>query len=78
MNYTSLISDEEFFIYSRLREIWNNLAKEKRMPFYPILEYEHLAEISIKKLKTEKELMMIPGIGNDRVETDGCLFLLDI
>lgn len=77
VDYKEILSDEEFSIYSRLREIRNGVARDKGLPFYAIFKNEHLAEIARKRPKTLNELMKISGIGNAKAEKYGSLFLLD-
>jgi len=70
-DYKELLAEEEFKIFSRLREIRKALAAEDGVPAYMIFTDEELAEIVKQKCTLATDLLKIKGIGDKKVEKYG-------
>lgn len=67
VDYKQVLSEGQFAVFSRLREIRKALAGEDGVPAYAVFTDEELAGISRLDVLTEKSLSMLPGIGEKKI-----------
>ena len=71
IDYKKVLSDDDFALYSKLREWRNDLATKKGMSFYVIFDNKQIAEIAKKRISEKSELIKISGIGEGKVSKYG-------
>ena len=71
VDYRSVLSQEDFELFSQLREERKKLAEQAGLPVYAVVNNAHLAQIAMQKPKTPSELMKIDGIGKGKCEKFG-------
>jgi superfamily II DNA helicase RecQ len=75
IDYREVLSEEDFLVYSQLRE-WRKIrAGEKSRPVYTLFNNEQLASIATRRPETVAELGKIPGIGKGRLKEYGAEIL---
>ncbi len=75
IDYKEVLSDEDFSLFSYLREVRKEIASSQGLPIYVILTNAQLAELAQKKPKSLAELGKIQGIGQGKCEKFGQFFL---
>ncbi len=70
-DYKQVLSEPQFAVFSRLREIRKGLAGEDGVPAYAVFTDEELANIARLPELTEKALATIPGIGEKKISRYG-------
>lgn len=70
-DYKLLLPEEQFAVFSRLREIRKVLAAEDGVPAYAVFTDEELSNIARLEELTEKGLASIGGIGEKKIERYG-------
>ncbi len=68
IDYREKLSDEDFMMFSRLRDLRKALAEKEGVPVYAIFTNAQLAEIVENKIKNRQELSSIQGIGKSKIE----------
>ncbi|MBQ7062919.1 MAG: HRDC domain-containing protein [Bacteroidales bacterium] len=71
VDYKTVLDENTFAVFSRLREIRKALAAEDAVPAYAVFTDAELAEISKLQQLDEKTLLTLKGIGSARVEKYG-------
>lgn len=71
VDYKSVLSDEDFALFVKLRDWRKTAADVEAVPVYTIFTNEQLAEIVKRKAKTKSALQEIGGIGEARVKKYG-------
>ena len=71
VDYKQVLSEPEFVMFSRLREIREALATEDGVPAYAVFTDEELAGIVRLKELTEKDMQSVPGIGEKKIARYG-------
>jgi superfamily II DNA helicase RecQ len=74
IDYKELLSENDFAIYSKLREMRKTCAKEQNIPLYMIFTNEQLVEMIHKKTATVSDLEKINGVGKSKIDTYGGKF----
>ena len=75
IDYKEVLSDEQFAVFSRLRDLRKSLAEREAVPAYAIFTNEQLAAMVRGKVQTMSELAKIEGLGESRVKKYGEAFL---
>lgn len=75
IDYKEVLNDDDFSIYSQLRELRKTLAGQEATPPYNIFTNEQLANIVRQNIKSKTDLLSLEGIGPMRVEKYGDLFI---
>lgn len=75
VDYKTVLSPEDFAVFSRLREARKKLSEERSLPVYAVLTNEQLAEIARRRPSSVSALKEIEGIGDSRAATFGPAFL---
>ena len=65
------LSDAEFVVFSRLRDVRKSIAEQDGVPVYTIFTNAQLAEMVRKSIASLADLASIEGIGKARVEKYG-------
>jgi ATP-dependent DNA helicase RecQ len=65
------LTAEQFEVFSALRNLRNEKAKEEGVPAYRIFSNEHLATMVRGSVTTRKELAAIKGVGQATIDKYG-------
>ena len=68
VDYKEILNNEDFILFSRLREVRKKLAEENGLPVYAVFTNEQLSDIAQKRPKNLSEFMKIEGIGQGKAE----------
>ena len=68
VDYKSVLSDDDFNNFARLRELRNTLAKQQGRPAYAIFTNEQLANMVTESVTSKTQLSDIDGVGSARIE----------
>lgn len=71
VDYKEVLSEEDFKVYSGLREVRKKLADEAGMPVYSVCTNSQLSEIVKTKPRSLADLKLISGIGEARADKFG-------
>jgi len=75
VDYKEVLSEAEFALYARLRELRKAMAEKEAVPAYAIFTNEQLAKMVTAKMTTATALESIDGVGPARVAKYGDHFL---
>jgi len=75
VDYREILSEADFAVFSRLRDVRKRIAEEKGVPVYAIFTNQQLAAMATGKPKTVTALEKIDGIGKGKTEQYGEDFL---
>lgn len=75
IDYREVLAEEDFAVYSALRDVWKKLAEQEGVPVYTIATNEQLAEIVTKKTITKNKMSEIQGMGEKKLEKYGGHFI---
>jgi len=70
-DYRDLLSEEDFAIYARLRNLRKELAQREAVPAYAIFTNEQLATIVRERVSSVEQLGAISGVGTSKVQKYG-------
>ena len=71
VDYRQVLSNSEFAVFSRLREIRKMLALDDGVPAYAVFTDEELAGVARLPELTESTISSIPGIGEKKIARYG-------
>jgi superfamily II DNA helicase RecQ len=75
VDYREVLSEADFALYARLRELRKALAEAAGVPPYAVFTNEQLAEVVTRKVASLAALAGIEGVGPARVEKYGAAIL---
>ena len=75
IDYKTVLSPEQFELFSVLREERKRIANAEGVPIYTIFTNEQLAEMVRGPIRTLDEMAQIEGLGPARLEKHGARFL---
>lgn len=75
VDYKEVLSEEDFAVYSRLRERRRELAEKEAVPVYAVCTNEQLAEMAKRRATTPAGLQEIEGFGEAKAAKYGASFL---
>ncbi|MDA3886653.1 MAG: HRDC domain-containing protein [Candidatus Delongbacteria bacterium] len=75
IDYKTVLSEEHFKIFSKLREIRKEIADQEAIPAYAVFSDKELADISKLEAVTLSKIKTIEGIGEKKVEKYGQKFI---
>ena len=75
IDYREVFNPVEYAFFDKLRNLRKELAEKSGIPVYAVFTNDQLAAMVKKPPKTEKDLLLIPGIGESRVKQYGEVFL---
>jgi superfamily II DNA helicase RecQ len=68
VDYKTILSPEEFVVFSRLRELRKELAQTEAVPVYALFTNEQLAQMVQRRCRSKTDLAQIEGIGESKVD----------
>ena len=71
MDYKEVLNEDQFAVFSKLREIRKSIATEDAVPAYAVFTDAELADISKLAIVSEKNVMQIKGIAEKRMAKYG-------
>ena len=75
VDYRKVLDEQTFQKFSKLREIRKKVAADEGISAYIVFTDEELAQIAKLEVVTAKELLMIKGVGEKKVERFGQFFI---
>jgi superfamily II DNA helicase RecQ len=70
-DYKEILSEADFAIFAKLREVRKAIAQSEAVPVYTIFTNEQLAQMASSKATTRAALAKIDGLGDARLEKYG-------
>ena len=74
IDYREKLSEVDFAIFSKLRDLRASCAKEHNTPLYTVFTNEQLVEMIHRKTTSIAKLKQIPTVGKSRVDAYGEVF----
>jgi len=74
-DYKEILSEEDFAVYAKLRDLRKELAERDGVPVYAVFNNKQLAEMVQGRVTTKAALQAISGVGKARAEKYGTPFL---
>jgi superfamily II DNA helicase RecQ len=74
IDYKERLSEADFAIFSKLRDVRTSCAKEHNIPLYSVFTNEQLVEMISRKISDISGLKQIPGVGKNKIDTYGDVF----
>jgi superfamily II DNA helicase RecQ len=71
VDYKEVLSDEDFKVFVRLREVRKQLAAKEAIPVYAVCTNGQLAEMARSRPATATEMKKIDGFGDAKAEKYG-------
>ena len=71
IDYREVLSEEDFAIFAKLRDLRKKLAEASGVPVFAVYTNEQLAQMVQKKCNSKTSLMSINGIGDKKIEQYG-------
>ncbi len=71
IDYKQVLTEDEFALFSRLRDLRKELAARESIPVYAIFTNEQLSEMAKKKVRTKADLQKIAGVGEAKITKYG-------
>lgn len=68
VDYKTILSPEEFEIFSRLRQLRKDLAQSEAVPVYALFTNEQLAQMVQRRCRSNSDIAAIEGIGDSKIE----------
>jgi superfamily II DNA helicase RecQ len=75
VDYREVLNEEDFAVYSELRELRKQLAQQESVAVYVVFTNEQLAEMVQQRVATKADLERIVGAGSARIGKYGEQFL---
>jgi len=71
IDYREVLSEEDFSVYSTLRELRKQIAETNAVPVYAVFTNEQLSEMVKKRIVSKNALSKITGVGDKKVNAYG-------
>jgi superfamily II DNA helicase RecQ len=68
IDYKTILSPDEFTIFSLLRELRKELSQQEGVPVFALFNNEQLAQMVQRRCSTKADLLGIEGIGEAKVD----------
>ena len=75
VDYRQVLSDEDFAVFAKLRDLRKRIAEREGVPAYALFTNEQLAAMVQQRVRSATALGDLPGVGDGRVEKYGEPFL---
>jgi superfamily II DNA helicase RecQ len=75
IDYREKLSEEDFIIFSQLRDLRKSLAEKEGMPVYAVFTNAQLAQMVEMRIVNKQGLFSIQGVGESKVEKYGAAFI---
>jgi len=74
-DYKQMLSETDFAVFTRLRDLRRSLAESEGVPVYAVFSNEQLAKFAQNRPQTKAELEKVDGVGGARSEKYGAKVL---
>jgi superfamily II DNA helicase RecQ len=71
VDYREKLSEADFEVFRRLRELRKQMADEEKVPVYNVFTNAQLAQIAERRVQTRAALEGVEGVGQARLEKYG-------
>jgi superfamily II DNA helicase RecQ len=78
VDYRTILSEEDFSVFARLRSLRKRLADQEGVPVYSIFNNKQLALLVTERVSTAAGLQQIRGVGGERLAKYGDVFLSEL
>lgn len=68
IDYKTILSPDEFTIFSLLRDLRKELSQQEGVPVFALFSNEQLAQMVQRRCSSKADLLSIDGIGESKVE----------
>ena len=68
IDYKTILSPEEFAVFSQLRDFRKEAAQSEAVPVYAVFTNEQLALMVQRRCQSKSDLLKIEGIGDAKIE----------
>ncbi|UJS23111.1 HRDC domain-containing protein [Thiothrix winogradskyi] len=75
IDYKEVLNDDDFIVFSRLRELRKTIAERDGIAAYNVFTNEQLAAIVQRRISSKTALMEADGIGQTRADKYGDAFI---
>ena len=75
IDYKDVLSESDFVIFSKIRDLRKELAMAESIPVYTICTNEHLSQMVQNRCSTLSSLQQISGFGEAKIQKYGKRFL---
>jgi len=75
IDYREKLSEEDFIIFSQLRDLRKSLAEKEGVPVYALFTNAQLAQMVEMRIVNKQGLFSIQGVGESKVEKYGAAFI---
>jgi len=75
VDYKEILSESDFKVFVRLRDVRKELAARDAAPVYAVCTNEHLAEMAKRRVSSLAEIQQIDGFGEAKTEKYGEAFI---
>jgi len=75
VDYKEVLSEDDFVVYAKLRELRKQIAEELSIPVFAIFTNEQLAQMTRRSVDSITQLQEIDGIGPKKADAFGERFL---
>jgi superfamily II DNA helicase RecQ len=67
IDYKEVLSEKEFAVFSKLRDIRKHVAAEENIPLYAVFTNEHLAVMVKNRIATVQQMRDLNGVGESKI-----------
>ncbi|RFC52445.1 MAG: Superfamily II DNA helicase RecQ [Verrucomicrobia bacterium] len=78
IDYKELLTEADFAVFARLRDLRKTVSEKAAIPAYSIFTNEQLAAMVTGKVDSLTAMGSIPGVGAARIEKYGAAFLASL
>jgi superfamily II DNA helicase RecQ len=75
IDYKEVLNDDDFIVFSRLRELRKTIAERDGIAAYNVFTNEQLAAIVQRRISSKTALLEVDGIGQTRADKYGDVFI---
>lgn len=75
IDYREVLSDQDFSVFVKLRNLRKEWAEREGVPAYAVFTNEQLAEMVTRPVRSKADILALPGVGEARIEKYGDAFL---
>lgn len=68
VDYREVLNDQDFSVYSRLRDLRKKIAEKEGVQLYAAFTNEQMAEMVQRRVASKAQLREIPGVGEAKVD----------
>jgi len=75
VDYKEILSENDFMVFSKIRDLRKELAMAESIPVYTVCTNEHLAQMVLNRCSSLASLRQISGFGEAKIQKYGERFL---